>query len=165
MKRAWSIPSTRVCCAAVYLAKHGDGPQPTHRDAFGLGVNRDYAILDVCLSAFARRRPTRADSVVPPSYSVFATKVNPIGMVIGMSHEKLQVFHRWTAWIMCTSSSHCWVFVSNPCVYIDITSLMHTFPFIVQNIRMGEMTEKWESSNYYWTGVAALVPQVGTCRQ
>ena len=40
---------------------------------------------------------------------------------------------------------------------------MHTFPFIVQNIRMGEMTEKWESSNYYWTGVAALVPQVSTC--
>ena len=112
MRGAWSCPSTRVCCAAVYLAKHGDGPQPTHRDAFGLGVNRHYAILDVCFFVFVGRRPARADAGIPSPCSVFATKVNLIGIVTGMPHEKLQVFHRWTAWIMCMLPSHCWVFVS-----------------------------------------------------
>ena len=42
----------------------------------------------------------------------------------------------------------------------DITSLIHTFPFIVQNIREGEMVLDWNTSPFYWTGVAALVPQV-----
>ena len=32
---------------------------------------------------------------------VLGTKFNLIGMVTGVSHEKLQVYHRWTAWIMC----------------------------------------------------------------
>ena len=35
--------------------------------------------------------------------SVFATKVNLIGMFTGFSHYKLQVYHRWTAWVMCAS--------------------------------------------------------------
>ncbi|RPD73308.1 hypothetical protein L226DRAFT_107589 [Lentinus tigrinus ALCF2SS1-7] len=76
-----------------------------------------------------------------PFLLVFATKVNLVGMFTGVSHEKLQVYHRWTAWIMY------------------ITSLIHTFPFIVQNIRRGEMVENWNTSSFYWTGVAALVPQ------
>ena len=42
----------------------------------------------------------------------------------------------------------------------DITSLIHTFPFIVQNIREGEMVLDWNTSPFCWTGVAALVPQV-----
>ncbi|KAI0645443.1 ferric reductase NAD binding domain-containing protein [Trametes meyenii] len=78
---------------------------------------------------------------IMPFLIVFATKVNPIGMVTGVSHEKLQVYHRWTAWIMY------------------ITSLIHTFPFIVQNIRLGEMSKDWNTTPWYWTGVATLVPQ------
>ncbi|KAH9894984.1 ferric reductase NAD binding domain-containing protein [Cubamyces lactineus] len=76
-----------------------------------------------------------------PFLLVFATKVNLIGILTGVSHEKLQVYHRWSAWIMY------------------ITSLIHTFPFIVQSIRMGEMTTNWNTTPWYWTGVAALVPQ------
>ncbi|KAJ8472913.1 hypothetical protein ONZ51_g8201 [Trametes cubensis] len=72
---------------------------------------------------------------------VFATKVNFIGVLVGVSHEKLQVYHRWSAWIMY------------------ITSLIHTFPFIVQSIRMGTMTVDWNTTPFFWTGVAALVPQ------
>lgn len=41
----------------------------------------------------------------------------------------------------------------------DITSLVHTFPFIIVNIQMGEMTVNWYKETYYWTGVAALIPQ------
>ncbi|RDX54024.1 hypothetical protein OH76DRAFT_1057624 [Lentinus brumalis] len=76
-----------------------------------------------------------------PFLLVLATKVNLIGMVTGVSHEKLQVYHRWTAWIMY------------------ITSLIHAFPFIVQCIRDGEMATNWSTTSWYWTGVAALVPQ------
>ncbi|KAI0356232.1 hypothetical protein OH77DRAFT_1401654 [Trametes cingulata] len=76
-----------------------------------------------------------------PFLIVFATKVNPITMITGVSHEKLQVYHRWTAWIMF------------------VTSLIHTFPFIVQEIRMGNMPTDWATQPWYWTGVAALVPQ------
>jgi hypothetical protein len=42
----------------------------------------------------------------------------------------------------------------------DVTSLVHTFPFIVMNIREGMMRMSWATSSFYWTGVAALVPQV-----
>jgi hypothetical protein len=42
----------------------------------------------------------------------------------------------------------------------DITSLVHTFPFIINDIMMGEMVSQYKLSPWYWTGVAALVPQV-----
>nr|VWO95070.1 FAD-binding FR-type domain-containing protein [Ganoderma boninense] len=78
---------------------------------------------------------------IMPFLYVLGTKLNLIGMVTGVSHEKLQVYHRWSAWIMY------------------VTSLIHTFPFIVQSIENGEMVLNWNTSVYYWTGVAALVPQ------
>ncbi|KAI9068058.1 hypothetical protein FKP32DRAFT_1642960 [Trametes sanguinea] len=78
---------------------------------------------------------------IMPFLILFATKINPIGMVVGVSHEKLQVYHRWAAWIMY------------------ITALIHTFPFIVQEIRLGKMSTDWATQPWYWTGVAALVPQ------
>ncbi|KAI5892188.1 uncharacterized protein SCHCODRAFT_02501851 [Schizophyllum commune H4-8] len=78
---------------------------------------------------------------IMPFMIVFATKVNFVGMLTGVSHERLQVFHRWSA------------------VLMYIPSLVHTFPFIVMNIREGTMVENWETSVFYWTGVAALVPQ------
>ncbi|KAJ7921386.1 hypothetical protein B0H13DRAFT_1866762 [Mycena leptocephala] len=41
----------------------------------------------------------------------------------------------------------------------DITSLVHTFPFIINDIKMGEMMSQYTGSPWYWSGVAALVPQ------
>ncbi|KAF7289999.1 Ferric-chelate reductase [Mycena chlorophos] len=76
-----------------------------------------------------------------PFMIAFATKVNFIAFLTHTSHEKLQVFHRWAAFFMY------------------ITSLIHTFPFIVNMIRMGMMRAMWIESSFYWTGVAALVPQ------
>ncbi|KAL1716034.1 hypothetical protein EV715DRAFT_275354 [Schizophyllum commune] len=78
---------------------------------------------------------------IMPFMIAFATKVNFVGMLTGVSHERLQVFHRWSA------------------VLMYIPSLVHTFPFIVMNIREGTMVKNWETSVFYWTGVAALVPQ------
>jgi hypothetical protein len=69
---------------------------------------------------------------------VFATagKSNLITLVTGVSHEKLQVFHRWIAYAFF------------------VTALFHTFPFIVVNIRNGVMVEMWKTSVCYWTGVS-----------
>ncbi|KAK7449781.1 hypothetical protein VKT23_013257 [Stygiomarasmius scandens] len=78
---------------------------------------------------------------IVPFVIAFSTKVNWVGMLTGTSHEKLQVFHRWSASIMY------------------ITSLVHTFVFIVMSIRQGQMEENWRIGTFYWTGVAALVPQ------
>ncbi|KAJ6577925.1 FAD-binding domain-containing protein [Mycena capillaripes] len=78
---------------------------------------------------------------IMPFMIAFATKVNFVGILTGTSHEKLQVFHRWSAFFMY------------------ITSLVHTFPFIINDIMMGEMVVQYKTSPWYWTGVAALVPQ------
>ncbi|KAA1468607.1 hypothetical protein DENSPDRAFT_833976 [Dentipellis sp. KUC8613] len=78
---------------------------------------------------------------IMPFMIAFATKINFVGILTGSSHEKLQVYHRWTA------------------LFMYITSLTHTFPFIVNNIRMGTMTASYKTSSFYWTGIAALVPQ------
>ncbi|GLB41559.1 putative FAD-binding domain containing protein [Lyophyllum shimeji] len=76
-----------------------------------------------------------------PFVFAFSSKVNLIGLLTGTPHEKLQVFHRWTAWIMY------------------ITSLVHTFPFIRFNVGIGKMELYYRTKSYYWTGVAALIPQ------
>ncbi|KAK7696287.1 hypothetical protein QCA50_000941 [Cerrena zonata] len=77
-----------------------------------------------------------------PFMIAFATKVNWITALTGTSHEKLQVFHRWSALIMY------------------VTSLIHSFLFIWNSIhRTHDMEEEWQTSSFYWTGVAALVPQ------
>ncbi|KAF5358979.1 hypothetical protein D9758_004892 [Tetrapyrgos nigripes] len=78
---------------------------------------------------------------IMPFMFAFSTKVNWVGLLTETSHEKLQVFHRWTA------------------LFMYITSLVHTFPFIVARIRDGTMEVNWRTGNFYWTGVAALVPQ------
>jgi ferric-chelate reductase len=36
-----------------------------------------------------------------PFQVMFATKWNPITILTGVSHERLQVYHRWSGWIMC----------------------------------------------------------------
>lgn len=74
---------------------------------------------------------------------VFATagKSNFITAVTGVSHEKLQVFHRWISYAFF------------------VTALIHTFPFIIVNIQTGTMVEQWNTSVFYWTGVIALIAQ------
>ncbi|EME77873.1 uncharacterized protein MYCFIDRAFT_50576 [Pseudocercospora fijiensis CIRAD86] len=74
---------------------------------------------------------------------VFATagKSNFVTAVTGVSHEKLQVFHRWISYAFL------------------VTALIHTFPFIVYNIKTGTMKESWDTLVFYWTGVVALIAQ------
>jgi hypothetical protein len=74
---------------------------------------------------------------------VFATagKSNLITAVTGVSHERLQVFHRWISYAFF------------------VTALMHTFPFIVYDIETGTMVSSWKTSVFYWTGVIALIAQ------
>lgn len=74
---------------------------------------------------------------------VFATagKSNLITMVTGVSHEKLQVYHRWISYAFF------------------VTALVHTFPFIVYNIQTGTMVSSWNTTVFYWTGVIALIAQ------
>ncbi|RYN67303.1 hypothetical protein AA0117_g11645 [Alternaria alternata] len=76
---------------------------------------------------------------------VFATasKTNWITLTTGVSHEKIQVFHRWTAYAFF------------------LLALMHTFPFIVYHIRWHDMVMQVTMMNtlFYWTGIVALVFQ------
>ncbi|ETN44396.1 uncharacterized protein HMPREF1541_10576 [Cyphellophora europaea CBS 101466] len=75
---------------------------------------------------------------------VFATasKTNWITLLTGVPHEKLQVFHRWTAYAFF------------------VLALMHTFPFIVYHIRFHDMVMHFEMSLlFYWTGIVALIFQ------
>ncbi|KXT17614.1 hypothetical protein AC579_10141 [Pseudocercospora musae] len=70
-----------------------------------------------------------------------SSKSNIITTITGVSHEKLQVFHRW---------------ISYACF---ILALIHTFPFIVYHIWKGDMVKSWNEDVFYWTGVVALVAQ------
>ena len=40
-----------------------------------------------------------------------------------------------------------------------VLALVHTFPFIIYNIKMGTMMEEYMTSLTYWTGIAAIIPQ------
>ncbi|RMX78287.1 hypothetical protein D0869_09203 [Hortaea werneckii] len=74
---------------------------------------------------------------------VFATagKSNLITLATGVSHERLQVFHRWISYAFF------------------VLALIHTFPFIVYHVWKGDMKEEWNTSVFYWTGVIALLAQ------
>ncbi|KAE9364460.1 putative ferric-chelate reductase [Stipitochalara longipes BDJ] len=68
-----------------------------------------------------------------------ATKTNWITLFTGVSHERLQVFHRWIAYAFF------------------ILALLHTFPFIVYHIRWHDMESHFASNLiFYWTGIVAL---------
>jgi hypothetical protein len=60
-----------------------------------------------------------------------------------VSHEKIQVFHRWTAYAFF------------------LLALIHTFPFIVYHIRWHDMVMQVTMKNtfVYWTGIVALIFQ------
>ncbi|KAF8536154.1 ferric reductase NAD binding domain-containing protein [Trichophaea hybrida] len=76
-----------------------------------------------------------------PFMIAFASKWNFVTFVTGVTHEKLQVFHRWTSWAMF------------------ILALVHTFPFIVYHIWKGDMMSQYKTTIWYWSGVATLIPQ------
>lgn len=76
-----------------------------------------------------------------PFLILFASKANPIATLTGVSHEKLIVFHTWSAWAVLA------------------LALVHTFPFIVYSIKTDTMALNWGTSSFYWTGVIALVAQ------
>ncbi|KAK6412656.1 hypothetical protein LTR95_017942, partial [Oleoguttula sp. CCFEE 5521] len=56
-----------------------------------------------------------------PFVFLTAGKSNFVTAVTGVSHEKLQVYHRWISYAFF------------------VTALVHTFPFIVYNIKTGQM--------------------------
>lgn len=97
-----------------------------------------------------------------PFMILLSAKANAIATMTGVSHERLIVFHTWVGWAML------------------VLALIHTFPFIVYHIQIGDMVEMWNTRIYYWfvlpsrlasasldyeptnlsrSGVAALIPQ------
>ncbi|EMC95526.1 hypothetical protein BAUCODRAFT_156963 [Baudoinia panamericana UAMH 10762] len=76
-----------------------------------------------------------------PFVIMAAGKSNWITLVTGISHENLQVFHRWISYAMF------------------VTALVHTFPFIVYGIQSGMIVMNWNTSVFWWTGVIALLAQ------
>ncbi|OJJ46488.1 hypothetical protein ASPZODRAFT_16248 [Penicilliopsis zonata CBS 506.65] len=76
-----------------------------------------------------------------PFVMLLASKTNLVTAFTGVSHEKLQIFHHWASYAMF------------------VLALMHTFPFIVYNIKIGDLVDQWKTQVTYWTGVAALIPQ------
>ncbi|KAF4553559.1 Ferric reductase like transmembrane component-containing protein 8 [Elsinoe fawcettii] len=76
-----------------------------------------------------------------PFVFMTAGKSNFITAVTGVSHEKLQVFHRWISYTFLA------------------TALVHTFPFIVYNIKTQQMQMQWDTNLCYWTGVVAIIAQ------
>ncbi|KAF2117467.1 ferric reductase like transmembrane component-domain-containing protein [Lophiotrema nucula] len=75
---------------------------------------------------------------------VFATasKTNWITFCTGVSHERLQVFHRWISYAFF------------------LLALLHTFPFIVYHVHWHDMEMHFsESLLFYWTGIVALIAQ------
>jgi quinol-cytochrome oxidoreductase complex cytochrome b subunit len=72
---------------------------------------------------------------------MLATKANPITLLTGISHELLNNWHSWAAWAMF------------------VLALVHTFPFIVYHIRVGDIVEQWNDGGIWVTGVVALLAQ------
>ena len=71
-----------------------------------------------------------------------ALKVNPISLLTGYSHEKLQVFHQWLGRLFL------------------FLSIVHTLPFIIQpSIEGGasNLHAYYVSDHIYWSGTAALI--------
>ncbi|GAA6041443.1 hypothetical protein JCM8097_005252 [Rhodosporidiobolus ruineniae] len=90
-----------------------------------------------------------------PFILAFGAKWNIVGFVVGVSHEKLQVYHQWL--------SHLFL----------ILSLLHTFPFVVQGthetrpnmdgLNPHGYSQLYYSWHYYWSGIAALIPLAWLC--
>lgn len=76
-----------------------------------------------------------------PFVIILPTKANPVAAMIGTSPENLIVWHNWLAWAMF------------------VLALVHTFPFIVYRIWMGDIVTEWNTGGIWVTGVVALLAQ------
>lgn len=77
-----------------------------------------------------------------PFFVSTAVKVNPISVLTGLSHDKLQVFHQWLARLFL------------------FLSIVHTIPFIYQPNHEGgasNLHAYFMSDPIYWNGSAALI--------
>lgn len=72
---------------------------------------------------------------------MLATKANPISLLTAISHEKLIDWHKWIAYAMF------------------VLALVHTFPFVVYHMWMGDIVEQWNDGGLWVTGVVALIAQ------
>jgi hypothetical protein len=132
------------------LFLHGFGTIPILLAGYGYGLGQlaavRYQVWLAGASLYALplvRSATQQREVTLTMRSATASKANWITLVTGVTHEKLQVFHRWIAYAFL------------------ILALMHTFPFIVWHIRNHDMVVQFTVSNIfeYWTGIVALVFQ------
>lgn len=75
--------------------------------------------------------------------SATASKANWISLVTGISHEKLNVFHRWISFAFFA------------------LALLHALSFVVYHIHFHDMVEQVTQvePEEYWTGIVALVFQ------
>ncbi|GAA5977240.1 hypothetical protein JCM11641_003886 [Rhodosporidiobolus odoratus] len=95
-----------------------------------------------------------------PFILALGAKWNIVGFIVGVSHEKLQVFHQWLSYLFL------------------ILSLLHTFPFVIQGTHemrpktdglnphgYSQLYYSWHVSHkvYYWSGIAALIPLAWLC--
>lgn len=88
----------------------------------------------------AVRAGLMANALTPLIYS-FAGKVNVITLLTGVSYEKLNVFHRVTAWASF------------------LLALVHVVPFFVQPLWEGGSSwlhYQYTSNTYYFTGIPAI---------
>lgn len=100
-------------------------------DVFGM-----YAVRLVCILTSVERFE------ILTMFSATASKTNWITLLTGVSHEKIQVFHRWTAYAFL------------------VLALMHTFPFIVYHVRFHDMIMHFKMNLlFYWTGIVAVIFQ------
>ncbi|KAF6816110.1 ferric reductase transmembrane [Colletotrichum sojae] len=76
-----------------------------------------------------------------PFLFVLGAKANPISILTGISHEKLNIWHNWVAWAMF------------------VLALVHTFPFVVFNQWKGDLIKSWNDGGTWVTGVIALLAQ------
>ena len=82
-----------------------------------------------------------AGLALTPVLFILPAKKNWISLVTGVSHERLNIYHRWFAY------------------YLLVVALLHTFPFIYFDIQMGMMEMEWATDAFVWTGVIALLAQ------
>ena len=121
---------------AILLARSRLGRVTTTGNAIWVDGTSVHALCIVCWKSCLGRH--LADDI----HSATASKVNWITLVTGVTHEKLQVFHRWISYAFF------------------VLALMHTFPFIVYHVRHHDMVEQVTSGLvFYWTGIVALVLQ------
>jgi hypothetical protein len=106
-----------------------------------LPLDQDGWLWHACLLFCTSTRHCSAFGTLTLS-SATASKANWITLLTGVSHERLQVFHRWISYAFF------------------ILALLHTFPFIVYHIRYHDMEAHFASNLiFYWTGIVALIMQ------